>query len=457
MENVGLIRRRLPHRGNGHVPAPVQNVEAKVEEPKAPPVQEEVKPAHDSVTDCPPAVQAAVPTTSAGHSAHQLQAQNTPAQAVLPASPSTTCTHHQLQQPTPLTQCSPSILPTPQIPHHSHPLSPLSTRPPAICRRWLIGTCRRGPSCRNRHTVLSETDAELERIRDAHLATIRFYARAREEAKEEELRKLGGGDGDMGPGGGGGGGFVEAFVEGLGRVNIPVEALGGQLRGLKLGAKQRSDVDMEVGVDAKAEELVAAGTGGGASPAVSATESHLEPLPDYTLSMPPTTPTTPSAPFPAPGTRANIQRLPRAQPLIHPAERFRASYAPQHLPLPRTVQPSAYSRRQPQDFVPRYVLDRALQQYIASSLRGRRFLAGPRPGGARKRMAMVAQKSLEVEGKGGFTAVPLTVPAGKEEGAEVGEKRKELWSDACNEGQAVETPADKPTEGSALLVDIAPV
>lgn len=290
---------------------------------------------------------------------------------------------------------------------------------------------------------MDETDAELRRIKDAHLATTRFYNHAmgvsNHEMREARVRELPSRIDEEKKESG----FVEVHVEGVGKMKVPVEALSGHLKGLKLGGETKEKTTTEVVVAGKP---------------VIATEPHLEPLPDYSLSMPPIAS--------ALQTMAPAVAHP-AQPAVHPAEHFRASSAggqPPHV--------HAYPRRYPQqDFLPRHVLDRALRQYMAGSFRGRRFL-GPRYVGpsARKKAIVVQMKSAEVEVKNvasaqgamkekmaSSEAVSATV-IGKED-VEVRVKGNELLS-LSSDGEPerkVETHADKPPVVPALLVELAHV
>ena len=91
---------------------------------------------------------------------------------------------------------------------------------------------------------------------------------------------------------------MEAHVEGLGKVKIPLEDLSGQLQGLKL--QNKAEPKSETAMPQTPTFL--------ASPAVSATESTLEPLPHFTLFM--------STVVPSPTQRLNppttIQGISRA-------------------------------------------------------------------------------------------------------------------------------------------------
>lgn len=179
-------------------------------------------------------------------------------------------------------------------------------------------------------------------------------------------------------------GFVEAHIDGIGKVKIPISALTEQFKELKL-EDEKKETPTESTTPADADD-----------------DTHSEPLPDYSLAMPPTLqPTTtkkPPSSIPTP-TQPIRHRPIRTAPFIHPADRFRSAYDPNHLQhfshLP------FYPRRHvPQDFVPRHVLDRALRQYIAGSLRGRRLLEKREvrgASGARKRAILAGMKGGDAE------------------------------------------------------------
>ena len=182
-------------------------------------------------------------------------------------------------------------------------------------------------------------------------------------------------------------GFVEAHIDGVGKVKIPISALANQLKGLK-----RED-GME---DTPTESIT--------TPADADDDTHSEPLPDYSVAMPPTRQPITKKPSqtPLPSHTQPIRHLPlRSQPFIHPADHFRSTYDASH--LPHLSHLPFYPRRHvPQDFVPRHVLDRALRQYIAGTLRGRRVLEkrGVRGAAGRKRAILAGMKGGDVEAEG---------------------------------------------------------
>lgn len=205
-------------------------------------------------------------------------------------------------------------------------------------------------------------------------------------------------------------GFVEAHIDGIGKVKIPVSALTEQLKGLKL-EEGTKEIPAE---STRATDLD--------------DDTHSEPLPDYSLAMP----LTPS-PMPKPAVRPATQNatqpirhrpLQATQPFIHSADRFRATYDPSHLVHPSHLSHlPLYSRRHvPQDFVPRHVLDRALRQYISGSLKGRRLL-----------------EKREVRGAAGRKRAIL---AGMQRGVGEGEKRVE----DNNKAEVKDGRADRVTE-----------
>ncbi len=183
------------------------------------------------------------------------------------------------------------------------------------------------------------------KIKEGHLATIQFYNQAagignnddRETGSREPVRRLGiDASAQKGT-------YVEAFVDELGKIQIPLAALTEKLNGVKVEEK-RDLMDMPVTMYPVNEPQLKI--------ASHRSTSDAEPIPDYRVSMPP----------------------------VHPAELLRASYARPKSPIdaPRGPQYLGHPRRYPrQEFIPRHVLDKALRQYI-SSFRGRRSYAGGR-------------------------------------------------------------------------------
>lgn len=120
-------------------------------------------------------------------------------------------------------------------------------------------------------------------------------------------------------------------------------------------------------------------------------------------------PTKPVAPSTHQPIRKPHHRLSRATPFIHPAGRFRATHDPSHLSS-YLSHLSFYPRRHiPQDFAPRHVSDRALRQYIAGCLRGRRLLENREVRGAagRKRAILAGIKSDVKHGELEVTAAAI--------------------------------------------------